>query len=102
MLIAKDYQQVPVSTASQKISGQAGQGLAGDILEGILITPSATTTGGVSLRDGTTGAIIEVLAAGILSDLKPFYAKIGARSIVGAWHVTTGAGVLVTAFGRFQ
>lgn len=100
MVIAKDFQQVPASTTAQ-LTGQKGVGFVGDIIEGILITPTATTTGGVTLTD-IGGNTIEILAPGVLSDLKPFYAKLGAKSVVGPFSITTGVAVLATAFGRFQ
>jgi len=100
MVIAKDWQSVPASTTAT-IKGQSGKGCQYDIIEGILITPTNVVQGGVTLHD-TGGNSIEILAAGTLSDLKPFYAKLGAKSTQGAWSITTGAAVIATAFGRFN
>ena len=102
MVIAKDYQQVPASTTAQ-LKGQQGVGTLGDILETILITPLTTSPGEVTVQDGS-GAIVEIFAggAGSVSDLKPFYATFGAKSVTGPWELTTGANVKVTVFGRFN
>jgi hypothetical protein len=37
-----------------------------------------------------------------LDDVKPFTVEIGAKSVSGAWKVTTGANVSVMAVGDFS
>lgn len=95
-----DYQLAPAS-ATTKLTGQLGKGAAGDILERIVIIPLAVSAGNVSIVDGN-GTAMQVFATGTLVDLKPHVIKLGLRSIIGAWSVTTGASVQVLASGRFQ
>lgn len=101
MVIAKDFQQAPAS-ATTRLIGQKGVGADGDIIEGILITPITTSPGSVVLTDGAIS--IEIFHGGAVSlaDLRPFYAKLGAKSINGAFSLVLGANVKATAFGRFQ
>jgi len=89
--------------ASQSDQVMGATGAAGDYLAGILIVPGTTAAGAVSIKDGS-GSSISIFAGGgttALSSLIPFYVPIGARSLSGAWKVTTGANVTAIAFGTF-
>jgi hypothetical protein len=78
-------------------------GALGDWLAGVLVTPSSTTVGQIWIQDGPSSAFSAlILSAGTLSDIKPFYIPIGARSVNGSWRLSTSAGVAnVMALGAF-
>lgn len=85
-------------------AGQTGQvlgttGAVGDYLSGILVIPATTGAGSISILDGATS--ISIFVTGTLSNLVPFFIPIGAKSVSGAWSVTTGANVSVFASGNF-
>jgi hypothetical protein len=97
---AGDYETIAASQSDQAMGATGG---AGDRLGGLLIVPATTSPGAVSIKDGS-GSSITVFAGGAssVSDLKPFFVYLGdARSLSGAWKVTTGANVSVVAFGDF-
>ncbi len=96
-IAGNDYKAVAAS-ATDSVLGATGA--TGDYLKGVLIVPATTGAGNVSIKDGA-GSAISIFATGTLSDLKPLYVPIGARSTAGAWKVTTGAHVSVIATGRF-
>jgi hypothetical protein len=62
----------------------------GDYLHGLLVVPG-TTAAAVSIQDGSLGEIIVFMGSGTLSDLKPFFIPITAKSVNGAWKVTPAA-----------
>lgn len=88
-------------------AGQTGQvlgptGAVGDYIEGILVVPAVVAAGAVTLIDGATSITIYVGGATtVLVDVKPFYVKLGMKSVSGAWSITTGADVSVIAMGDF-
>lgn len=95
-----DYVAVAASAAAQSL-GDNGQ--KGDVLMRLIITPAVAAAGIVSITDGS-GSAINVFAGGgttALPSLAPVTVEIQARSVTGAWKVTTGAGISVIAVGRF-
>jgi hypothetical protein len=95
-----DYQACPASATT--VCKGLGKGCAQDILGHLVITPLTTGAGDVSIQDGDGTAIKVFTGGGTLSDLKPHYVPINARSRTGAWSVICGANVQVLARGRFQ
>lgn len=95
----RTYETVAASQTDQALGAT---GAAGDDLDGLLIVPATTSPGAVSIKDGA-GSAITVFTGGAssVSNLVPFFVPIGARSIAGAWSVTTGANVSVFAVGNF-
>lgn len=94
-----DYETV---AASQTAQVMGATGAAGDYLAGVLIVPAAAAAGAVSILDGATS--ITIFAGGgttPLADLKPFFVKVGAVSVNGAWKLTTGANVSAIGLGDF-
>jgi hypothetical protein len=89
------YETVAVSQTAQ-ILGTTGA--AGDYLHRITITVSTALTSTVSLLDGATSYAIlpATTPVGIYS------VEINAKSINGAWKITTGAGASVLAVGVFS
>ena len=94
-----DYEFVPASQTAQVLGPVGAQG---DVLEKLIIIPATTGAGVVSIKDGASGDARTIFVSGTLADLSPITLSIGARSSVGAWHVTTGANVSVMAVGRFR
>jgi hypothetical protein len=88
-------------------AGQTGQvlgptGAVGDYIEGILVVPAVVACGAVTLIDGATSITIFVGGGTTaLQDAKPFYVKLGMKSVSGTWSITTGANVSVIAMGDF-
>ena len=87
--------------ASQSTQALGATGAAGDVLERLIIVPETTGAGTVSIKDGS-GTAINVLVTGTLVDLKPIIVEVNAKSLSGAWQVTTGANVHVVAVGLFS
>ncbi len=96
---SRDYQAVAAGQ-SARILGTTGA--TGDVLAGLLIVPASVSPGAVSIADGG-GTAITLFTGGSNSvgSLVPFFVPVGARSISGAWKLTTGASVSVVAMGAF-
>lgn len=91
-----DYEAVAVSQTDQVLGPVGG---AGDILERLVVNVSTSATGTVSIKDGSDSPVQIVPAntpVGVYSVL------VGARSVSGAWKVSTGAGASTIAVGRFK
>jgi hypothetical protein len=97
--LAAEYETVAASATAQALGAT---GAAGDYLTGLLIVPATTSPGAVSIKDGG-GSPITVFPGGASSvtSLIPFFVPILAKSVTGAWAVTTGAAVSVIASGNF-
>lgn len=93
---ALEYETVAAS-ASDQVLGATGA--AGDYLSHIIIQPTTTGAGTVTVKDGTT--VIFTFTTGTLSDLRPITVPFGINSVSGAWKVTTGANVAVIGVGDF-
>ena len=91
------YETVAASQTAQ-ILGNVGA--IGDVVERLIITPSAATTGVVTLIDNATS--IPVLAAGTATPIVPIVVDLGIKSVSGAWKITTGVAVTVIAIGKFS
>lgn len=96
-----DYETVAagVTTPGQTMGAT---GAKGDHLEYVLIIPTSTSPGAVSIKDGGATAI-EIFPGGAssVSTLIPFPVPWGARSVNGAWQIITGSNVRAVGFGRF-
>jgi hypothetical protein len=97
---AGEYETVAASQTDQILGAT---GAVGDYLSGILITPTTTGAGSVSIKDGN-GSAIPIFNTGTLSNLVPFFVPIGAITVnatTPGWKVTTGANVTVLGIGNF-
>lgn len=94
-----DYETVAASQTDQ-VMGPTGA--SGDYLGGVLIIPTTTSPGVVSIKDGA-GSAITVFPGGAssVSNLIPFYVPLGAKSGSGAWKITTGTNVSAIGVGKF-
>lgn len=70
----------------------------GSLLERLVVNVTTAATGTVSIKDGANAAIAIVPAN---TPVGVYSVHIGARSRVGAWQITTGAGASVVAIGQF-
>lgn len=87
--------------ASQTGQALGATGAKGDYLAGILVIPASTSPGNVLVLDSTTSITVFAGGASSVSNLVPFFIPIGAKSLSGAWSVTTGANVSCIAIGNF-
>lgn len=94
-----EWETVAASSTDQVLGPT---GAIGDYLASLLIVPATTSPGAVSIKDGS-GTAIPVFTGGAssVSNLVPFPAPLGIKSVAGAWKVTTGANVFVIASGNF-
>lgn len=93
-----NYKPVAASATAQVLGGS---GAIGDLLNGLVIIPATTSPGAVSILDNATSMTVFTGGASSVGSLIPFFVPIGARSVAGAWKVTTGANVSVIAVGSF-
>ena len=94
------FETVAANVSTAQMLGSTGA--IGDTLEALLVIPSATTVGAITVGYGSTS--ITVYAGGTIgTDLKPFIIALFdiATPSDGGWKVTTGAGATLVAFGNF-
>lgn len=90
------YETVAASQSDQ-VLGNVGK--TGNILEKLIVTVATAATSTVSIKDGS-GSAIPIVAAN--TPIGVYSIDVGARSVAGAWKVTTGAGATVVAVGDFR
>jgi hypothetical protein len=95
---ASDYETVAASQTAQVLGAT---GASGDLLVGLLIVPATTSPGNVIILDNATSITVFAGGASSLTELKPLWVPLGAKSVSGAWKITTGANVSVIAVGAF-
>src|ERR1700761_5395666 len=94
-----DYQDVAPLQTNRALGGT---GDVGDELASLILLPSTTSPGAVTLKDGDgTPMVLFPGGAGSLTSLAPIPVPLNIKSRNGAWTVTTGADVSVLATGRF-
>lgn len=93
-----DYEDVAASQSAQ-VLGAAGA--IGDLLERLICVVSTAATAQVQLTDGS-GAAFTIFPNSPGGGIGTYVIRVGARSMGGAWKVTTAAGVAVRAVGRFS
>ena len=98
---ANTYNTIAASQSTQALTGGGG-GATGDYLSHCTIVPATTAPGVVTILDNAT-AIYSYPGGGTtaLLSLIPFSIPIAAKSVSGAWNVTTGANVSVVCVGKF-
>lgn len=93
------YDAVAAEQETQTLGVRGGA--VGDFIEGILIIPSSTSPGPVTLFDNENAITIFVGGANSLSNLVPFYVPLGLKSVNGGFKITTGVDVQALATGNF-
>lgn len=98
----QDYVTIAASTTAA-LGARGGTGQIGDIVDQLLVIPTSTSPGAITITDGS-GSAITVFAGGAssLATLIPFPIPLGAKSTSGAWSVTTGASLSIIAIGNFS
>jgi hypothetical protein len=91
-----EYETVAASQTAQALGAT---GATGDFLSHVVLQPVTTAAGTSTILDNAT--VIYTFTTGTLGDLRPIVVPINARSVSGAWKITTGANVTATAFGDF-
>lgn len=95
-----DYETVAASQTDQ-ILGPVGA--VGDVLDRLIITVNTAATAAVSIKDGD-GAAIAIMPNSPGGGVGVYTVPVGARAknaTTPGWKVTTGAGSVVLAVGRF-
>lgn len=92
-----EYETVAASQTDQVLGAT---GATGDHLEGLVCVVSTAATAQVQIKDGN-GSAFTVFPNNPGGGIGTYYVPIKARSLAGAWKVTTAAGVAVFATGNF-
>jgi hypothetical protein len=87
--------------ASQSLQVLGGTGAAGDYVHRLVCTVSTSATAQVQIKDGT-GTTHTLLPNSPGGGIGVYNIELNAVSRLGAWQVTTGAGVEVLAIGVFS
>ena len=95
---AGEYETVAASQTAQALGAT---GATGDYIAGVLVIPSTTTPGVVTLLDNAISIPLFVGGASSVSNLVPFFIPLGMISVSGAWKITTGANVSCIGIGNF-
>lgn len=93
-----EYETVAASQTAQVLGPTGG---TGDWLEALLVVPATTSPGNVIILDNATSITVFAGGASSVTTLHPFTIMVRARSVSGAWKVTTGSNVSVLATGSF-
>jgi hypothetical protein len=91
------YETVAAGQTAQVLGGV---GAIGDVIERVIIVPATAAPGVVTLLDNAVS--IPLYVGGASQPLVPIVVQVGAKSVSGAWKVTTGANVSVVAVGQFS
>lgn len=94
-----EYRFYETVAASQTAQVLGASGLAGDIIERLVVTVATSATGTVEIKDNL-GTAIPITAAN--TPIGVYVVDLGMASKAGEWTVTTGAGASVIAVGRFR
>ncbi len=94
--VPAQYETVAAGQTAQVLGDT---GAVGDHLSYVVLQPAALTAGTTTILDNAT--VIYTYTAGTLSDLRPIIVPIGAKSVSGAWKITTGANMAALAVGSF-
>jgi hypothetical protein len=95
---AGEYETVAASQTNQVLGPTGG---AGDFLSHVVVSPTTVSPQAFTIYDNATALVSFAGGASSLSNLVPFTIYIGATSSSGAFKVTTGTGLSLTAFGDF-
>lgn len=82
-------------------TAMSSTGRAGDHLQRVVIIPTTTAAGDVSIKDGSATAI-KIFNTGTLEDLKPLVVDLELESKVGGWQIVCGANVAALGVGYFS
>lgn len=92
-----EYEWVDASATNQTIGAT---GAAGDYLARVVCVVATALTAQVQIKDGS-GTARTILPNSPGGGVGTYVIQLGLKSTLGAWQVTTGAGVTAFAVGRF-
>jgi hypothetical protein len=92
------YKSIPSSSTNSVLVGARG-GAIGDRIDKLLCIVTATATSQVQIKDGS-GTAFTVLPNNVAA-VGTHTVELGIESVLGAWQITTAAGVAVVAIGAF-
>lgn len=92
-----DYETVAASQTNQALGAT---GAAGDYLGRLVCVVTTAATAQVQIKDGS-GTAFTVFPNSPGGGVGTYTVDLGIKSVLGAWQVTTGAGVSVVACGAF-
>lgn len=91
-----DYETV---AASQTAQAMGATGAAGDYLDHCVIIVATAATAATSILDNSTAIVAFANSPG--GGIGVYDIPIKAKSVLGAWKITTGAGASVLCTGKF-
>jgi hypothetical protein len=97
---ASTYNYISASVTTNALTGGSG-GATGDYLSHCVASPTATSTGAVTIYDKSATVFSYPGGTSSLSNLSPFSIPFGAKSVNGAWYITTGTSITVMCVGHF-
>jgi hypothetical protein len=95
------WQQIAAAVSTPAALVGAGAGAEGDTVVGLLVIPTTTSPGAVTLYDDTHTVVVFAGGSNSLTCLVPFFIPLGLKSEGSGWYVSTGAGLSVVATGDF-
>jgi hypothetical protein len=100
-LVAIPSLEIETIAASDTDEPAGTTGAAGDYLDKIIIQPTSTTVGAVTVEDGNGTVRYSYPGGTVTAALYPFEVSLGITATTG-FLITTGAGVTVYAIGNFS
>lgn len=93
-----DYVSAPFNSDHKIL----GTGYKGDILQALVVNVTTSASSEVRITDGASTVSNDLVVVPASAAVGSYYLKIGARSLVGGWRVTTRGGSSVVAVGSFR
>lgn len=96
------FETVAASQTAQVLGSAAADNRDQEFLARVIIIPTTTSPGSVTIINNATSIVIFNGGASSLTELKPIVVELGINSTGGPWSITTGANVAVLCVGRFK
>lgn len=102
-----DYAFIAASQTKAALGPGSSTKDESDVLHHLVIIPTSTSPGAVTIYDGAGGTGMQIFAGGTVGDQKSFFYDLGMRAKGDSthaprWLITTGAAVTVLAIGKFK
>lgn len=99
LAVTQSGYQYETVAASQSNQAMGATGATGDYLSHVLIQPTTTVPGTVTILDNAV--TVFTFTTCTVADLRPIVVPVGLFSVSGAWKITTGTNVTATGVGNF-
>ena len=99
LVTGKQYKYVAASSTSYALENTVGA--IGDEIAHVLLVPTTTSPGAVTIKDGTSGSSMTIFTGGTTT-INPISLPIRCKSFNGGWAITTGANVIAFVSGQFS